>query len=101
LRLRFTAAQAIRQRSDVDTSRWSSDWPAIALTQHCEQNMHRLDVLIVVADGDRLRVGECFLEFRRQFVESHSFAPQAGYTPVAGVYFGPAAFVSSRSATLC
>jgi hypothetical protein len=41
------------------------------LAQHRRKQMQRLDELMVALDGDRLRVGQRFLEFGGEFVESH------------------------------
>jgi hypothetical protein len=37
----------------------------------------RLDKLVVLANGQRLRIGERHLEFAGQFVYSHGFSPWA------------------------
>ena len=44
---------------------------AIVLGDERRQDVNRFDVLIVVTDGQTLRVGQCFLEFSGEFVDSH------------------------------
>ncbi len=44
---------------------------AALLIEQRRHEMHGLDVLIVAADGERLGIGQCRLEFGRQLVHSH------------------------------
>ena len=54
-----------RQRRHVDTgARQERAAGAVGVAQHRGQHVQRLDVLVLVADRDRLRVGQRFLEFR-------------------------------------
>jgi hypothetical protein len=41
------------------------------LSQHRQQHVSRINVLIIVTNGNRLRVGQRFLKFGGEFVESH------------------------------
>ena len=50
--------------------------PGVVLPEHREQHVHGLDVLVVVADGDGLRVLQRFLELGRELVESHGWCAQ-------------------------
>src|SRR5690606_3660449 len=44
---------------------------AALLIQQGRHHVQRLDVLVVAADGERLRVRQGQLEFARQFVKTH------------------------------
>ena len=44
---------------------------AIVLLEHGHQQVHRLDVSVVVAQGQRLRVAQGFLKLGGEFVETH------------------------------
>ena len=48
---------------------------AVVLAQHGDQQVDRLDVGVVVAQGERLGVGEGFLEFGGEFVLAHGLIP--------------------------
>lgn len=43
----------------------------VLLRDERRQNVNRFDVLIVVADGQALRIRQRFLEFSGEFVDSH------------------------------
>jgi len=49
--------------------------PSIGLAQHRRQHVHGLDVLVIVARRNRLRVGERLLKLGGQAVLSHGTAP--------------------------
>ena len=44
---------------------------AALLVEQRRHEMHRLDVLIVAADGQRLGIRQCRLKFGRQLVHTH------------------------------
>ena len=58
------AIKRLRQRGDVDASSLQQRPGAgVALPQHRQQHVSRIDVLVVVTDSDRLRVGQRFWNF--------------------------------------
>ena len=44
---------------------------ALFVSKHCRKHMHRFDELVVVRQGNRLRLRERLLEFGREFILSH------------------------------
>ncbi|OTP65614.1 hypothetical protein PAMC26510_37600 [Caballeronia sordidicola] len=60
----------------------------VLLRNQRSKQMNRFDVLIVVADGETLRVGQCFLKLGRELVDSHSVHAQT-LNCVAGFEFYP------------
>ncbi len=66
------AIKRLRQRYDVDASSLQQrPGASVALPQHRQQHVRRIDVLVVMADRNRLRIRQRFLEFCGQFVEAH------------------------------
>ena len=61
----------LAQLGHVDAGALQQRLGAILLAQHGRQQVHGFDVGVVVAQGQRLRVGQGFLELGGEFVESH------------------------------
>jgi len=60
------------QRLDVDAgARQQRTRRAVLLRDEGREEVNGLDVLIVMADGEALRIGQRFLEFSGEFVDSH------------------------------
>ena len=74
------AAQPCWRRRAPAAPRGPSSWRSMA-----DQQVGGLDVGVVASDGEALAVGEGFLEFGGEFVESHGYPPecQAGEGPGA------------------
>ena len=66
-----SAVSRLHQPSDVDARTLQQRTRAVFLAQHGGQQMHRLDVAVVVAQRQRLGVAQGFLKFRGEFVLSH------------------------------
>jgi len=60
-----------RQARHIDTGALQQRLGAVLLAQHGHQQVGRLDVGVVIAQGQRLRFAQGFLEFGGQFVYSH------------------------------
>jgi hypothetical protein len=45
------------------------------LLEHGQQHVHRLNVSVVAAQGDGLRIGQGFVKFGGEFVKSHEYSP--------------------------
>jgi hypothetical protein len=61
---------------------------AILLRDERGQHMNRFDVLIVMADGQTLRIRQCFLEFSGEFVDSHQETSNFDYHQNEAFYAG-------------
>ena len=55
---------------DAGLGQQSADTAAL-LVEQGHHHMYGLDELVITADGERLRIRQCHLEFARQFVQSH------------------------------
>ncbi len=64
--------QRLPQRRDIDAgTRQQRRGAAVVLVEQGQQQVLRLDHLVVVADGDALGVGDGLLELGGEFVEAH------------------------------
>ena len=66
-----TSPFVVAQGLHVDAGALQQRFGAVFLAQHGGQQVHRLDVGVVVAQCERLRVAERFLEFGGEFVLAH------------------------------
>jgi len=65
----------LRQPRRIDPGARQQRLGPVFLLQHGRQQVLRLDVGVVVPQGQRLRVGQGFLELGGEFVESHGKPP--------------------------
>jgi len=65
------------QQVDVNARfRQQATYTAALLVEQCDHHMYRLDELVILAHGQRLRIGKRHLEFAGQFVHSHGIPPR-------------------------
>jgi hypothetical protein len=51
---------------------------AVRLTDQGAQQVHRLDVLVVVVQGEALGIGQGLLELGGEFIQTHGFDTRSG-----------------------